>query len=368
MENNENANGALLKTKSEFDISDSALGTLMFIVMTILFSIVLSLSGIKVKMSSFAYYVLHIVVEGLFAVAAFIVSKMKKKNLFEAAGMKKKINGNIVGWCFLIAFVSLLGFSNLTNVFIEILQCFGFSTAGANIEINNFWQYVGMVVASCVTAAFCEELLFRGVIESGFKKWGIKVAVGFSALIFMIMHGSALQTIHQFIIGVVIGYVFFKTGNLWIGVLIHFFNNLIPVTEVYLLSIIEKAGTAPELTAETTTTTAGFGSILINFIVALIMAWAGYYLLRILFKKVLQEDEKLNGEKPADDVVTSIKVDGEDKEVEMSIDGVPAESQEEPTLLKEEKPNISGGTIAMFSIAGLYLVVEWIINTISRFM
>ena len=367
MENKENANGTLLKTKSEFDISDSALGTLMFIVLTILFSIVLTITGIKVKMSSFAYYVLHIVVEGLFAVAAFIVSKMRRKNLFEVAGMKKKINGSIVGWSFLIAFVSLLGFSNLTNVFIEILQYFGFSTAGANIEINNFLQYFGMIIASCVTAAFCEELLFRGVIESGFKKWGIKIAVGFSALIFMIMHGSALQTIHQFIIGVIVGYVFYKTGNLWIGVLIHFFNNLIPVTEVYLFSIIEKAGTAPELTAETTTTI-GLGSILIDLIIALVMAWAGYYFLRILLNKVLKEDEKLNGENTVGDVVTSIKVDGENKEVEMSIDGVPATSQDENTLLKEEKPKISGGTIAMFSIAGFYLVLEWIVNTVSRFM
>jgi hypothetical protein len=37
-------------------------------------------------------------------------------------------------------------------------------------------------------------------------------------------------------------------------------------------------------------------------------------------------------------------------------------------LVKEEKPNISGGTIAMFSIAGFYLIMEWIVNTVSRFM
>ena len=39
MENNENANGQLLKTKSEFDISDSALGCIMFI--ALLFSTLL---------------------------------------------------------------------------------------------------------------------------------------------------------------------------------------------------------------------------------------------------------------------------------------------------------------------------------------
>ena len=98
------------------------------------------------------------------------------------------------------------------------------------------------------------------------------------------------------------------------------------------------------------------------------MAWAGFYFLKMILNKIFKENEKLNGEKAEGDVVTSIKVDGENKEVEMSIDGVPATSQDENTLLKEEKPKISGGTIAMFSIAGFYLVLEWILGTISLFM
>jgi hypothetical protein len=46
--------------------------------------------------------------------------------------------------------------------------------------------------------------LFRGVILSGFRKYGFKVTVFFSALIFMIMHGNAEQTIHQFIVGIIL--------------------------------------------------------------------------------------------------------------------------------------------------------------------
>ena len=51
MENNENANGQLLKTKSEFDISDSALGTLMFIVLNIVFSFLIVTFDVKIKIS-----------------------------------------------------------------------------------------------------------------------------------------------------------------------------------------------------------------------------------------------------------------------------------------------------------------------------
>lgn len=357
------ANGQLLKTKTEFDISASALGCVMFVALTILFSVILTVTGIRVKMGSFAYFVLHATVEGIFALAAVIVAKSKKTSLIKAAAMDKKVNGNIVALSFAIALVSLLGFGNLTNVFIEFLCYFGFSTEGGNIVINNFWQYLGMVFSSCAVAGFAEELLFRGVIESGFKKWGMKVAVGFSALIFMIMHGSALQTVHQLIIGILIGYVFYKTNNLWLGVLIHFFNNFIPITEVYILSLVSKSS------AEVAAETVGLGTIFVDLIIALVIAYAGYYFINILIKKLIAENEKVNGKNKEAETTSSIKVDGENQEVEMTIDGTPAETSDELLETKKaEKPTISGGTIAMFSIAGLYLVIEWLIGTISRFM
>lgn len=366
MENNESANGQLLKTKSEFDITDSAFATLMFVVLSVIFSFALSIFNVKVKMGSFFYFVLHILVESIFAIAAVIVAKIKKRTIIDSAGMNKKVNGVIVGWSFLVALISLLCFANLTNVFIAFLEKFGLKTDSVNIEINNFGQYLGMLVSSCAVAGFSEELLFRGVIQSGFKKWGIKISVGVSALIFMIMHGSVLQTIHQFIIGIVIGYIFYKTNNLWIGVIIHFFNNFIPVTETYLLTIATKAETVTE--AATETASVGFGSILISLIMALFMAWAGYYFIRLIFKKIIKENEKLNENKEEKEVVTSIVVDGAAQEVEMTIDGT-VQLAENPVETKQaEKPTISGGAIAMFSVAGLYLLLEWILGTISFFM
>ncbi len=370
MENNEQANGQILKTKSEFDVSDSALGTLMFIVLNILFSFVVVVFNVKIKSGTFSYYVLHVVVEGLFAVAAFIVAKAKRKNLLEAAGMKKKVNGAIVGWCFLIALLVLFCFGNLTNVFIAFLEKLGLNSENGNIEINNFGQYIGMLIGTCCMAGFAEELLFRGVIQSGFKKWGIKVAVGVSAFIFMIMHGSVLQTLHQFIVGVVIGYIFYKTNNLWIGVIVHFFNNFIPVTEVYLLTMIAKSGTIQETATEAVATaeSVGFGAILIDLIIALVVAWAGLYFLKIIFNKIIKENEKLNGKEEDKELVTSIVVDGESQEVEMSIDGAEvSEVNDDVKKPKQEKPNISGVTIAMFAISGVYLLLEWILGTISMF-
>lgn len=350
--------GKLLENKNEFTIFDSALACLMFIVFNLVFSVFVSFTGIKVQASSIGYFTLQALVEIMFAVAGVVVVFVRKKDVMSATGLDKKINGSMVGWCFLISLISLIGFGNLTNVFLEILQYLGYSSVLGSMTISSFSQYLGYLISSCVIAGFCEEFLFRGVIESGFKKWGIKVAVGFSALIFMLMHGNAEQTVHQFIVGVIVGYVFYKTNNLWIGFFIHLFNNFIPITEAYLLSFVEVTETT-----ETVTTTIGLGSIIIDLIIALFVAWAGLYFLKLILARVLKEDKELNGEsQKSNENLTSIKVDGSEQHVEVSIEGASVDLSNEP------KPKISKLTIFMFVLAGIYLGGTWLMNTIYGFL
>ena len=362
MENNvkPEQNGQLLGLKNDgFTIFDSAFACVIFIIMTNLFSVLLKLSGISLVAGTFVYYIVHAISELTFAVSAVIVVYVRKKSLVTHTGMKNKVNGNMVFLCFLASFVSLLGFGNLTNVFLEILTYCGYSSILGNIELNNFGQYIGMLFSSCLVAAFAEELLFRGVIQSGFKKWGIRVSVGISALIFMLMHGNAEQTVHQFIVGVLIGYVFYKTNNFWIGFLIHMFNNFIPVTQAFLLSL-----TTPEmLETQASAVQVNLGTILIDLIIAGITAWAGLYFLKMIF----QENDKLNSSQVANENLTSIKVDGDETQVEMSIEGnVVSEHQSE--TMPEEKPKISKGAIILFALSGIYLVGTWILYTVLGFV
>ena len=85
-------------------------------------------------------------------------------------------------------------------------------------------------------------------------------------------------------------------------------------------------------------------------------------------RKIFAEHEKLNGKDGETQTTSSITVDGETQEVEITIDGETSVQETQNEVVLEEKPKISGGTIAMFSISGLYLVIEWIVNTVSRFM
>ena len=176
------------------------------------------------------------------------------------------------------------------------------------------------------------------------------------------MHGNASQTIHQFIVGVIVGVAFYKTGNLWIGVLIHFFNNLIPVTLTYYINTSYTEVAAAE--AETI----GFGSLLISFGIALLSVWVGYEMIKWIFKRIYAENNRLNGEYELVGQKTSVVIDGQETTVDMTIDGESVEAVAEGTTEENKVEPMNRATLIMFVISGIYLIGSWIIDTVSRFL
>lgn len=100
---------------------------------------------------------------------------------------------------------------------------------------DNFMQLMGSVVEGpfwcsfLVVAVFapifeewmCRGMVLRGLLTRMKPGWAIVV----SALFFAVMHANPWQALNAFIIGVVMGYVYYKTGSLWLTMLIHFVNN-----------------------------------------------------------------------------------------------------------------------------------------------
>ena len=308
--------------------------------------------------------------EATFAVAAITVALSRKIDMKKATGIDKKFNGRMIWLGFLISVVCLFGFGSITDLFTQFLGVIGYNSVLSPFEINYFWQYLIYVVVSCVTPAICEELLFRGVILSGFRQYGAKIAIICSSLIFTFMHGNAEQTVHQFIIGVVVGYIFYQTGNLWLGVIVHFFNNFISVTSAYVLSWF-----TPETTEEVVETAAQnpWLGLLASGIIAAILAYFGYKILMHLLKQFLDEDKKLNNCDIALKNETTISVDGKEVVTEIQIDGVSttavdADNAESSSKeLKKSTESLSVGTIVMFSVACCYLALEWLSSLLIGF-
>ena len=85
-------------------------------------------------------------------------------------------------------------------------------------------------IYSLITVAFLapvlEEIIFRGIILNGLlKNYSPIKAIVWSAALFGIVHLNPWQFIGAFIIGLVIGWIYWKTNSIIPGILIHFVNN-----------------------------------------------------------------------------------------------------------------------------------------------
>lgn len=90
-------------------------------------------------------------------------------------------------------------------------------------------DHVAMVIMVAVFAPLLEEILFRGIILKAMLNKAIdpKKAIFFSALIFGAIHGYPWQFLGAFLLGLVLGLVYWKTKSLLMPILLHSFNNFI---------------------------------------------------------------------------------------------------------------------------------------------
>jgi sodium transport system permease protein len=84
-----------------------------------------------------------------------------------------------------------------------------------------------------LTPALCEETFFRGLMLSGLRRWGPWAAIGISALLFGLLHGSLYRLLPTFILGLLLGYAVWRSGSLYCSVIIHVLNNGLIATLVW---------------------------------------------------------------------------------------------------------------------------------------
>ena len=83
------------------------------------------------------------------------------------------------------------------------------------------------IIAVVIMAPIVEELLFRGAIQGHLlRKWKHPAgAIVLSSLIFGVVHGNWVQAPFAFVTGLALGWMYYRTGSLLPGILMHFVNN-----------------------------------------------------------------------------------------------------------------------------------------------
>jgi membrane protease YdiL (CAAX protease family) len=90
--------------------------------------------------------------------------------------------------------------------------------------------FVNLLVIA-VIPAIGEELTFRGIIQKLFNRWfgHPHWAIVLTAFLFSAMHIQFLSFLPRFFLGLVLGYLFYWSGSIWLTILVHFINNAIAV-------------------------------------------------------------------------------------------------------------------------------------------
>ncbi|HEY8423789.1 MAG TPA: CPBP family intramembrane glutamic endopeptidase [Clostridia bacterium] len=164
-----------------------------------------------------------------FFIFVIIFCRLRKVDFGSALQVNKKPNYFVIAVIpFLAAFLIISNLPLLTAVD-NIFERIGYKATDINIKdmLTSPWGFAGAILLFCIIPALFEELIFRGIVLQGlasrFKPFS---AILLSALAFSLTHMSPAQTVHQFLLGVALGYAVLATKSIWSGVLIHFFNNL----------------------------------------------------------------------------------------------------------------------------------------------
>ena len=95
-------------------------------------------------------------------------------------------------------------------------------------------NYLISILSLVIFPAVCEELLFRGIIYSGFSRYGKWIAITLSSVMFAIFHMSIYQTIYPILFGLLLGGIMHRENNIIYCIITHAINNFLSLTLSYL--------------------------------------------------------------------------------------------------------------------------------------
>ena len=101
-------------------------------------------------------------------------------------------------------------------------------------------------------AALSEEFFFRGILQQMFIKNRVNahVAIIITAILFSAFHLQFFGFLPRLFLGIILGYLYYITQNLWVSITAHFFNNAFAIVAAHFfdedLVAAPATGAAPE--------------------------------------------------------------------------------------------------------------------------
>jgi membrane protease YdiL (CAAX protease family) len=98
----------------------------------------------------------------------------------------------------------------------------------ANMKAETWLDWLVLFAAVVLGASFSEELVFRGFLQVPLEQKGdVTRAVVMSSLAFTIFHANPFWAVQIFIMGMILGYLAWRTGSVIPGIIVHGVNNFL---------------------------------------------------------------------------------------------------------------------------------------------
>ena len=237
---------------------------IVMLLLQFLFSVVLQITDVPMgeeaenafdKSSAYSCIVVALNELAFFA-APFLYSKIKGRRVWTNCGLGGKTKPVYLVLAVFIGLFMLPAFSPIATLINS-----GFSALGFESTVVPSAQNAGVLAAyAAVTAllpAVVEEFLFRGHVSRGFAGRGYVFGMLLSSLLFALTHGSPVQLVYQFFIGMITCWTYYVTRSLWTSVIEHFVSNIAVLLLDFVLTssgidYIEITGTAAGIMAGAT--------------------------------------------------------------------------------------------------------------------
>ena len=104
------------------------------------------------------------------------------------------------------------------------------------LKMDNIGDLLFNLFLIAIIPAIGEEMFFRGVIQKKLKNIlrNPHIAILITSFIFSAIHMQFFGFLPRFFLGVILGYLFYYSGSLWMSIIAHFINNALAILLMYL--------------------------------------------------------------------------------------------------------------------------------------
>ncbi|MER3497998.1 MAG: hypothetical protein C4308_04875 [Chitinophagaceae bacterium] len=102
-------------------------------------------------------------------------------------------------------------------------------------RMENTADFLISLFMLAILPAVFEETFFRGGVQNLLARWWKTpvLAIIVTSIIFSIVHGSYLGFLSRAALGFILGWMYYRTGNLWLSIIGHVTNNAVALTVFY---------------------------------------------------------------------------------------------------------------------------------------